>query len=110
MKKVAIISVGQSKFGSFVEKTYEDLFAEAYLDAAQHIDNFDPKKEIKEAFVGSLAFGGSQLGNMSALIGDAINVIGIPAARIENACGSSSFAFRFAAYSITTSAIFTNSG
>ncbi len=99
MKKVAIISCGQSKFGSFVEKTYEDLFAEAYLDAMQHIQNFE-SKEIKEAFVGSLAFGGSQLGNMSALISDAINVVGIPAARVENACGSSSFALRFAAYSI----------
>ncbi len=99
MKKVAIISCGQSKFGSFVEKTYEDLFAEAYLEATEHVDNFE-RSDIKEAFVGSLAFGGSQLGNMSALIGDAIKVVGIPAARIENACGSSSFALRFAAYSI----------
>jgi acetyl-CoA acetyltransferase len=99
MKKVAIISCGQSKFGSYVDKTYEDLFAEAYLEAIQHIENFEPT-QIQEAFIGSLAFGGSQLGNMSALIGDAINVVGIPAARIENACGSSSFALRFAAYSI----------
>lgn len=99
MKKVAIISCGQSKFGSFVEKTYEDLFAEAYLDAIQHVNNFD-KSQIQEAFVGSLAFGGSQLGNMSALVGDAINVVGIPAARVENACGSSSFAFRFGVFSI----------
>ncbi|MHA1275785.1 MAG: thiolase domain-containing protein [Candidatus Helarchaeota archaeon] len=99
MKKVAIIGCGQSKFGSYVEKTYEDLFAEAYLEAIQHIENFEAS-QIQEAFVGSLAFGGSQLGNMSALISDAINVVGIPAARIENACGSSSFAFRFGAYSI----------
>ncbi len=99
MKKVAIISCGQSKFGSFVDKTYEDLFAEAYLEATSHIENFEPS-EIEEAFIGSLAFGGSQLGNMSALISDAINVIGIPAARVENACGSSSFAFRYAVYSI----------
>lgn len=99
MKKVAIVTCGQSKFGSFVEKTYEDLFTEAYLEAIEHVDNFE-RSDIKEAFVGSLAFGGSQLGNMSALVGDAIKVVGIPAARVENACGSSSFALRFAAYSI----------
>ncbi len=99
MKKVALIACGQTKFGSFVEKTYEDLFAEAYLEAIQHVDNFE-RSDIEEAFVGSLAFGGSQLGNMSALVGDAINIVGIPAARVENACGSSSFALRFACYSI----------
>ena len=99
MNKVAIISCGQTAFGSFVEKTYEELFAEAYLEAVKHIDNFEAK-DIEEAFIGSLAFGGSQLGNMSALIGDAIKVVGIPAARVENACGSSSFAFRYALYSI----------
>jgi len=99
MNKVAIISCGQSAFGSFVEKTYEELFADAYLDAVKHIKNFEAK-DIEEAFIGSLAFGGSQLGNMSALVGDAIKVVGIPAARVENACGSSSFAFRYALYSI----------
>jgi acetyl-CoA acetyltransferase len=99
MKNVAIISCGQSNFGSFVEKTYEDLFADAYLEALKHIKNFEAS-DIEEAFIGSLAFGGSQLGNMSALVSDAINIVGIPAARVENACGSSSFAFRYAIHSI----------
>ncbi|HUY00324.1 MAG TPA: thiolase domain-containing protein [Candidatus Deferrimicrobium sp.] len=99
MKNVAIISCGQSNFGSFVEKTYEDLFADAYLESLKHIKNFEAS-DIEEAFIGSLAFGGSQLGNMSALVTDSINVVGIPAARVENACGSSSFAFRYAVHSI----------
>jgi acetyl-CoA acetyltransferase len=99
MKNVAIISCGQSNFGSFVEKTYEDLFADAYLEALKHIKNFEAS-DIEEAFIGSLAFGGSQLGNMSALVSDAINIVGIPAARVENACGSSSFALRYAIHSI----------
>ncbi|MHA1231733.1 MAG: thiolase domain-containing protein [Candidatus Helarchaeota archaeon] len=52
--------------------------------------------------MGSLAFGGSQLGNMSALVADSGNFIGIPAARVENACGSSGYALRYAFFSIAS--------
>ncbi|MHA1783629.1 MAG: thiolase domain-containing protein [Candidatus Helarchaeota archaeon] len=100
MKKVFVIAAGESKFGDRVELGYEELFAEAYLEALSQLENFDPSKDIREGFIGSLAFGGSQLGNMSALIADAVNLIGKPFARIENACGASGYAFRYACYSI----------
>jgi acetyl-CoA acetyltransferase len=99
VKRVGIIAAGESKFGSRVGMEYEELFAEAFLEAKSQVNNLEIK-DIKEAFVGSLAFGGSQLGNMSALAVDSVNLIGIPAARIENACGSSSYALRYAIMSI----------
>ncbi|NHI94129.1 MAG: thiolase domain-containing protein [Candidatus Lokiarchaeota archaeon] len=100
MKKVFLIAAGESKFGDRVKLGYEELFAEAFIEAISKLENFDPKKDIKEGFIGSLAFGGSQLGNMSALIADSVNLIGKPFARVENACGASGFAFRYACYSI----------
>ncbi|MHA1250555.1 MAG: thiolase domain-containing protein [Candidatus Helarchaeota archaeon] len=101
MKRVAIVAAGESKFGSRVGKGYEELFAEAFLEAMEQVDNLEIK-DIQEAFIGSLAFGGSQLGNMSALVADSGNFIGIPAARVENACGSSGYALRYAFFSIAS--------
>ncbi|MHA1268908.1 MAG: thiolase domain-containing protein [Candidatus Helarchaeota archaeon] len=101
MRRVAIIAAGESKFGARVGKEYEDLFAEAFLEALDQVDNIEIS-DIKEAFIGSLAFGGSQLGNMSALVVDSVNLIGIPAARVENACGSSGYALRYAIMSIAS--------
>jgi len=101
MRRVAVIAAGESKFGSRVGMEYQELFAEAFLEAFNQVDNLEIK-DIQEAFIGSLAFGGSQLGNMSALVTDSVNLIGIPAARIENACGSSGFALRYAIMSIAS--------
>ena len=101
MKRVGIIAAGESKFGARIGIEYEELFAEAFMEAISQVDNFEIK-DIQEAFIGSLAFGGSQLGNMSALVIDSVNLIGIPASRIENACGSSGYALRYAIMSIAS--------
>ncbi|MBD3228270.1 MAG: thiolase domain-containing protein [Candidatus Lokiarchaeota archaeon] len=101
MNRVAIIAAGESKFGTRVGLEYEELFSEAFLEAFDQVDNLEIS-DIKEAFIGSLAFGGSQLGNMSALVVDSVNLIGIPSARIENACGSSSYALRYAIMSVAS--------
>lgn len=101
MRRVAIIAAGESKFGDRIDKGYEELIAEAYIEAMSQVNNLE-SKDIQEAFWGSLAFGGSQLGNMSALLADSINVIGIPTARVENACASSGFALRYGFYSIAS--------
>ncbi|MFX1449687.1 MAG: thiolase domain-containing protein [Promethearchaeota archaeon] len=101
MRKVAIIAAGESKFGDRVGKEYEELTAEAFLEAMDSVDNLE-SKDIQEAFWGSLAFGGSQLGNMSALLVDGINIMGIPTSRIENACASSGYALRYAFFSIAS--------
>ncbi|MHA1751512.1 MAG: thiolase domain-containing protein [Candidatus Helarchaeota archaeon] len=101
MRRVGIIAAGESKFGARVGMEYEELFVEAFLEAMGQVDNLE-SKDIQEAFVGSLAFGGSQLGNMSALVVDSVNLIGIPASRVENACGSSGYALRYAIMSIAS--------
>ncbi|MHA1310895.1 MAG: thiolase domain-containing protein [Candidatus Helarchaeota archaeon] len=101
MRRVGIIAAGESRFGARVGMEYEELFVEAFLEAMGQVDNLE-SKDIQEAFVGSLAFGGSQLGNMSALVVDSVNLIGIPASRVENACGSSGYALRYAIMSIAS--------
>lgn len=101
MRKVYMIAAGESKFGTAITKGYEELFADAFLEAMDQVENLD-SNDIQEGMIGSLAFGGSQLGNMSALIADSVNLIGKPFARVENACGASGFAFRYAYYSIAS--------
>ncbi|MHA1378340.1 MAG: thiolase domain-containing protein [Candidatus Helarchaeota archaeon] len=101
MRRVAIIAAGESKFGDRVGKEYEELIAEAFLEAMSNVDNLE-LKDIQEAMWGSLAFGGSQLGNMSALLLDGINIMGIPASRVENACASSGYALRYAFFSVAS--------
>jgi len=74
----------------------DELFAQAFREAAEDVDRgFDPKL-VQEAYIGTLGVGGGQLGNFSAVVGDAAGLTGIPITRVENACASSGFAFRSA--------------
>ena len=52
------------------------------------------RRHIDEAFIGSIAFGGAQLGNTAALLTEHSAMDGIPVRRVENACASSGFALR----------------
>ena len=55
--------------------------------------DFDPR-QIDEAFIGSVAFGGAQLGNTAALLTEHSGMQGVGVRRVENACASSGFALR----------------
>jgi len=99
-KEVAVIGVGQTKYGSFPNKGIKDLFIESYLDALANADKGIDPKDIQEAYIGSLQTGGNQLGNMAALMVEQANIPYIPATRVENACASGSFAFRAAVMAI----------
>lgn len=93
---MAIIGVGQTRFGEHVNLGAGELFASAFKEAVADAENgFDPRL-IQEAYIGTLGVGGGQLGNFSALAGDATGLTGIPITRVENACASSGFAFRSA--------------
>jgi acetyl-CoA C-acetyltransferase/acetyl-CoA acyltransferase len=92
MKKVAIVGAGQSRYGEFPDKGIKELFFEAYSDMSKSVDrNFTPKA-IEAAYIGNLASGGFQLGNMSALVSEYVGLSYIPTMRIENACASGGYA------------------
>ena len=102
MRRVAIIGVGQTKFGEQPNLGSGELFAKAFEDAVTDVNKgFEPKL-IKEAYVGTLGVGGGQLGNFAAVVGEAAKITGVPITRVENACASSGFAFRSAFLAIAS--------
>jgi len=93
MVDVAIVGAGQTKYGNH-QSGMKGMWAEAANNAFQSVDkDFEPK-QIDEAYIGSVAFGGGQLGNTAALLTEHTGMKGIPVRRIENACASSGFALR----------------
>jgi acetyl-CoA C-acetyltransferase/acetyl-CoA acyltransferase len=94
MVDVAIIGVGQTKYGAFPEKDMKELFVEAFMEALADVKRGIDPKAIQEAFIGTLETGGNQLGNVAALMTEQAHIPYIPARRVENACCSSGFAFR----------------
>jgi acetyl-CoA acetyltransferase len=102
MVDVAVIGVGQTKYGTFPEKDMKELFVEAFTEALADVDKGIDPKGIQEAFIGTLETGGNQLGNVAALMTEQAHLPYIPASRVENACCSSGFAFRNAYLAIKT--------
>jgi len=93
MVDVAVIGAGQTKYGNH-QLGLKGMWAEAAENAFSSIDkNFEPR-QVDEAFIGSVAFGGAQLGNTAALLTEHSGLDGIPVRRVENACASSGFALR----------------
>ena len=93
MVDVAVVGAGQTRYGNH-PLGLKGMWAEAASEAFTSIDNdFEPAM-IDEAFIGSIAFGGSQLGNTAALLTEHSGMDGVAVRRVENACASSGFAFR----------------
>ena len=90
---VAVVAGGHTPFGT-LGRTGKDLFTEAVLQCVDSADRGLDPAAIQESWVGSLGFGGWQLGNLAALVGEHARIPGIPARRVEDACASSGFAFR----------------
>jgi acetyl-CoA C-acetyltransferase/acetyl-CoA acyltransferase len=93
MRKVAAIGVGMTKFSGKQDKTAVELFAEAAIDAINE-SSLKPK-DIQALFMGNalsdFAEGQSQ---PQAFVADYIGAYNVPANKYENACASSSAAFR----------------
>jgi acetyl-CoA C-acetyltransferase len=102
-KKVAIVAIGQTKFGELWDSSLRDLARDAgaacYNDALKQ-GEFD-KKQIDNLFVGNMA-GGSFVGqsHLGPFVADAVGLSGVPAVRCEGACASGALAFRQALHSI----------
>lgn len=91
--RVAVVGAGHSLFGD-LGRTAKSLFAEAARECFDSVDRGVDPARVKEAFIGSLAFGGGQLGNTAALFTEHSGLAGVPVRRVENACASSGYAFR----------------
>ncbi len=88
MREVVVIGAGLVPFGKFPEKTLADI---AWPAVKQAIEDAGVKKsEIEAAFCGT-ALGGMMAGQR---ILKKLGITGLPIINIENACSSSSTAFR----------------
>jgi len=53
-------------------------------------------RDVGEAFLATLGFGGHQIGNSAAVLAEEAGIVGVPVTRVENACASGGFALRSA--------------
>ena len=93
MVDVAVVGAGQTRYGNH-DLGLKGMWAEAARSAFASVDGDFDTKMVDEAYIGSLAFGGAQLGNTAALLTEHSDMEGVPVRRVENACASSGFAFR----------------
>jgi acetyl-CoA C-acetyltransferase/acetyl-CoA acyltransferase len=103
-RDVAVVAAGHTPFGD-LRRTAKSLFTEAFLRCLDGADKgLDPAR-VGEAWIGSLGFGGGQIGNLAALLTEHARLAAIPAQRVENACASSGFAFRDAYLAVKSGAV-----
>ncbi len=93
MRDVAVIGVGMTHFGKFLEKTNKDLVREAVNEATA--DARIDKKDIEAAYMGNAAAGlltGQEMVRGQVAL-TSMGIDEIPVYNVENACASSSSAF-----------------
>jgi acetyl-CoA acetyltransferase len=93
MREVAVVGVGMTKFGKFLDKGIKDLVREAVEDALRHAGV--GKDAIEAAYVGNAAAGlmtGQEMIRGQVTL-TSMGIEGIPMYNVENACASSSTAF-----------------
>ncbi len=103
-RDVAVIGAGMSPFGD-LGRTAKSLFAEAFAEALESVDKGLDPKEIREAYIGNMGFGGGQIGNIAALMTEHARMLHIPTRKVENACASSGYAFRDAYLAVKSGAV-----
>jgi acetyl-CoA acetyltransferase len=93
MNEVAVVGVGMTRFGKFLDKGLKDLVREAVEDALT--DGGAAKTDIEAAYVGNavggLITGQEMIRGQVAL--SAMGIDSIPIYNVESACASSSAAF-----------------
>ena len=93
MRKVAVVGIGETKFGAAQPKTEVELFAEAAMEAITE-SNLKPK-DIQALFVGNVLGDFSEgQGMVQAFAAENIGCFNVPANKYEGACASGSMAIR----------------
>jgi acetyl-CoA C-acetyltransferase len=99
--KVAILSMGCSRFGERWDSGPEDLMLEAFNEAIQA--SGIEKSQIGAAWLG-VCLEENNVGKTAVPLAQALRLPGIAATRVENACATGSEALRGAAYAIASGA------
>lgn len=103
MEGVAIIGAGQTKYGDYPNKGVKELFAEAYFEMLQSVDQGLEPQQIQAAYIGCLSAGsGFQLGQLAPLLMGHVGLPSVNAVRIENACGSGGYSLHTAACAVAS--------
>ncbi len=97
--RAALIGAGHTRFG-VLEDGPRALVRSAVNQAIASVDRGLERKSIGQGYLASLGFGGWQIGNASALLGEEAGVRGLPVVRVENACASGGFALHEAVNAI----------
>jgi acetyl-CoA acetyltransferase len=88
-----MVGAGHTRFGVRPEGPRE-LLRTAVDAAFQSVDRPAERRDVGEAFLGSLGFSGWQIGNPSAVLAEEARLSGVPVTHVENACASAGFALR----------------
>jgi len=94
-----VIGAGHTRFG-VLEEGPRSLVRAAVNQAIGSVDKGIERRSIGRGYLATLGFGGWQIGNASALLGEEAGVPGLPSARVENACASGGFALHEAVNAI----------
>lgn len=94
MREAYIVGAGQTPFGSFPERSYRELFSEAYTTAVESVPGGLPDAAVEEVVVGTLGVGGRQIGLPGPAVAEYAGVGEVPCTRVENACASGGYAIR----------------
>jgi len=101
--RAAIVGAGHTRFGA-LEDGPRTLVRAAVESAFRSVDKGADRKDVREAFLSTLGFGGAQIGNSAAVLAEEAGVVGVPVTRVENACASGGFALRSAVGAIASGA------
>ncbi len=101
MVRVFVIGVGMTKIGRFYDKSGRELVSEAILKALEDADNIKPKALVLGNMTSSVLM---EQDSLAALAADYSGLRGIPAFKVEAACGSGGAAF-YAGYSLVKSGL-----
>ena len=96
MNEVAVIGVGMTRFGKYLDKSIKDLTREAVSEALS--DAWIGKDKIEAAYVGNAVAGAMTGQHMirGQVALDPMGINEIPIYNVENACASGSYAFHLA--------------
>lgn len=99
--RAAVVGAGHTRFG-VLSAGPRTLLRAAVRGALKSVDRPPEPEAVDRGYLASLGFGGWQIGNSSALLGEELGAPGLPSVRVENACASGGFAVHEAVRAIAS--------
>ena len=90
----SIVSVGLSKFGRREGVYARELFAEAALESFHRLEDFDPGKQIRAAFIGQMSESYERQSHTAPMATNWARLLPVAATKVEDACASSGATLR----------------